>query len=99
MPAPPPANLPDLRNLTILVIDDDNDSLDVLSALFQACRARPLLARTAASGLAYLDTAPMLDAVVTDLAMPDVDGIEFARRLRRHPARGRLPVNCGDRVL
>jgi DNA-binding response OmpR family regulator len=80
-----------LQGMTVLVIDDDNDSLEVLSAFFEACGARPLIARNAAGGLAYLDTAPKLAAVVTDLAMPDTDGIEFARR-RRHPTRKQLPV-------
>jgi CheY-like chemotaxis protein len=92
MAAPPPFNLPNLKGITVLVIDDDDDSLEVLSAFFQACGAQALLARNAAGGLAYLDTAPKLDAVVTDLAMPNMDGIEFARRLRRHPSRKQLPV-------
>ena len=91
MAAPPPFDLPDLTGITVLVVDDD-DSLEVLSTFFEACGARALIARNAVSGLAYLDTAPKLDVVVTDLAMPEVDGVEFARRLRRHPTRKELPV-------
>ena len=92
MAAPPPFNLPDLTGITVLVIDDDNDSLEVLSAFFQACGAHALIARNVGTALAYLDTAPNLDAIVTDLAMPDTDGMEFARRLRRHPTRKQLPL-------
>jgi two-component system sensor histidine kinase/response regulator len=58
----------------------------------QACGAHVLIARNAAGALAYVKTAPKLDAVVTDLAMPDMDGVEFARRLRHHPTRNQLPV-------
>jgi diguanylate cyclase len=84
--------MPDLKGMTILVIDDDDDSLEVLSAFFEACGARSLIARNVAGGLAYLDPAAQQDAVITDLAMPGMDGAEFARRLRLHPTRRHLPV-------
>jgi len=99
MTAPPPLDLPDLNGLTALVIDYDNDSPEVLSAFFEACAAKVLIARSAVAGLAYLDTAPKLDAVVTDRAMPGMDGIELARRLRQRPMRKKLPVIAGDRLL
>jgi CheY-like chemotaxis protein len=87
-----PPGLPDLRGRTVLVIDDDRDALDVLSMFLEACGAQVLVARNAAAGLAYIDTAARIDAIITDLAMPDLDGVEFARRLRRHPRRKLLPV-------
>ena len=80
----PPRRFPDLQGATVLVVDDDNDSLEVLSTFLEICGARVLMARHAGTGLAYVDTAEALDAVVTDLAMPDVDGLEFVRRVRRH---------------
>jgi len=92
MAAPSLPDLPDLKGVTVLVIDDDDDSLEVLVAFLEACGARALVARNAAAGLAYLDTAPKLDAVVTDLAMPGMSGIEFVRRLRRHETHKHLPV-------
>jgi CheY-like chemotaxis protein len=78
--------------MTVLVIDDDSDSLEVLSTFLRACSAYVLIARNAGAGLAYVDKAPALDAVVSDLAMPDMDGVEFARRVRRHPTRNGLPI-------
>jgi len=43
--------------------------------------------------LTYLDASPSIDVVITDLAMPDMDGVELARRIRRHPSRkSLLPV-------
>jgi len=51
-----------------------------------------LEARTASGALAYIDRAPKLDAVVTDLAMPQMDGIELLKKVRAHPQRHTLPV-------
>ena len=88
--APPPR--PDLTGLTILVVEDDRDSLDVLEMVLQSCGARVLTARNAAAAMAYIETAPRLDALVTDIAMPEIDGSALARRVRQHPKRSRLPI-------
>src|SRR5882762_2764729 len=71
--------LPDLSGLTLIVAEDTDDSLDVLTTFLQACGAR-----------AYLETTPEVDAIVTDLAMPQMDGVELVRKLRDHP--GRKPL-------
>src|SRR5438874_810665 len=92
MAAPPPLNLPDLRGLTLLVVDDDADTVEVLSTFLTACGAHTLFARSALGGLAYLDTTPRLDAVITDLSMPGMDGVEFVSKIRRHPLPSRRTV-------
>ena len=76
--------LPDLSGLTVLVVDDDPDAIEVLSAFLTACAARVLFARNASDGLAYVKTEPKLDAVITDLAMPEIDGVQFTRQIRQH---------------
>jgi CheY-like chemotaxis protein len=83
---------PDLSALTILVVDDNEDNVEVLSVLLTSCGADVLTARSATGALAYIDTTPSLDAVVTDVAMPNMDGVEFARKIRQHPSRKSLPI-------
>ena len=85
-------DLPDLSGLTVLVVDDDDDALDLLSTLVRACGANSLLARSAIGALAYVDSTPKLDLIVTDLAMPVMDGREFARKVRSHPSRRTVPI-------
>jgi len=92
MPASPPLRMPDLHGLTILVVDDDDNAIEVLSTFLKACGAKTLIARSGLGALAYVDTNPELDIVVTDIAMPHMDGVAFARKLRQHPSRHRLPV-------
>lgn len=92
MAAPPPLNLADLNGLTVLVVDDDGDSLDVVATVLRSCGASILMARTAAAALGYIDTAPRIDVVLTDLAMPDMDGLMLVARIRRHPRRHGVPV-------
>ena len=87
-----PLNLPDLSPFTLLILDDNDDSLDMLTAFLSACGAQILQARTASGALAYIDGAPKLGAIVTDLAMPEIDGVEFLKKVRAHPQRRTLPV-------
>jgi CheY-like chemotaxis protein len=76
------SKLPDLSGLTVLVVDDDLDAIELLSTFLAACSAQILFARSASEGLAYVDTAPKLDAVVTDLSMPGMNGVDFTKTIR-----------------
>ena len=87
--APQPSKLPNLSGLTVLIVDDDPDTIEVLSSFLTACAARVLFARSAPDGLAYVDRDAKLDVVLTDLAMPGMDGVDFTRKIR---ARRSVPV-------
>lgn len=87
------SDLPDLRGLTLLLVDDDAETTRVLTTYLRACGATVITAHTAMEALASVDAAPLLDAVVTDLWMPGMDGVEFLRRVRGHSSRRRnVPV-------
>ena len=89
---PPPLRLPNLHGLTILVVDDNDDAVEVLSTFLNACGAETLLARSAIGALGYVDTTLKMDAVVTDISMPQMSGVELAQKVRGHPFRNRLPI-------
>jgi signal transduction histidine kinase len=79
-----------LDALHILVVDDDPDSLEVLTSLLQLHGARV----TAASGSA--DALQLLqhdrpDLLISDIAMPDRDGYWLLEQVRRLP-----PERGGD---
>jgi two-component system CheB/CheR fusion protein len=91
---PPSSQLSDLSALTVLVVDDDEDAIEVLTTMMIAYGADVLFARSALEGLAYLDSMPHLDVVITDISMPRIDGYEFTRKIREHssPAHREVPV-------
>jgi DNA-binding NtrC family response regulator len=66
---------------SVLVVDDEPHIPRLVTALLgEGYRVEP--ARSAAEALARLEDTPF-DVVLTDLAMPEMDGIELIRRARR----------------
>jgi len=66
----------------LLVVEDDPRLGRLLSRLFREDRHVVELAETGQDGLDVADSGATLDAIVLDIGLPDVDGIEIARRLR-----------------
>jgi PAS domain S-box-containing protein len=68
--------------LRILVVDDNRDAADSLAML---CESEGHVARVAYSSSEALEAAPLLqpDVALLDIGLPDIDGYELARRLRR----------------
>jgi diguanylate cyclase len=88
----PRPDLPDLSGLTLLVVDDNADALDMLAIFLRACGSHVLEARGALAALAYVGTQDRIDAVISDLSMPAMDGVEFVQRLRDHPKGRSIPA-------
>lgn len=84
--------LPDLSGLSILVVDDTEDALDLLSGYLTACGARVLAAANGLAALTYLATDVDIDVVLSDLTMPHMDGAQLLRRIRAQEGRRRVPV-------
>ena len=72
----------------ILLIDDDSRLAAMVSEYLGAAGYRVTIASNGMHGLEQLGAAPF-DALVLDLSLPDMDGLDVCRRLR---ARSDLPV-------
>ncbi len=77
-----PESKPDLLNVKILVVDDEQDNLDFLVFLLEAAGAIVQGVNSATLALEKLDTF-LPDLLISDIAMPDLDGYEFIKRVRQ----------------
>ena len=71
----------DLKGVRVLVVDDDNDSRNMLTRTLQGCGAETRDLNSASEVLAVLaDYQPHV--LISDLGMPNQDGFELIRRIR-----------------
>jgi DNA-binding NtrC family response regulator len=71
---------------TILIVDDDRALRESLAETVAGLGHRPLCAASGQEALALLERETV-DAVLLDLRMPEMDGIEVLRRLGENPKR------------
>ena len=76
---------------TILVVDDAVTSRLLYRGFLEAAGFRVLLAGDGEEALEVMN-AHRVDAVISDVRMPRMDGIELTRRIRRIPGNEELPV-------
>lgn len=75
----------------ILIIDDDVDTLRLVGLMLQRQGYQITAASNGEQGLAKaFDERP--DLILLDVMMPDMDGYEVARRLRKNPATVSIPI-------
>jgi PAS domain S-box-containing protein len=81
------ASQPDLRNIKVLVVDDEEDSLLIIKRILERCGAQVCAVRSMDEALQeFARFAPHV--VVSDIGMPEHDGYELITRVRKLP-RGR----------
>jgi len=77
--------------LTVLVVDDDPTFCVIMCEILKMYNARVFTAYSAEEAIAVLEaTAP--DLILTDVMMPEVDGLTFVRRIRAEQPYARVPV-------
>src|SRR6266446_2376659 len=78
---------PRLDGLKVLLVDDDRDTLQVLTALLTESMAKVQTACSAAEALEVLGRSKA-DVLVLDLGMPHEDGYSLIRKIRASETRG-----------
>jgi signal transduction histidine kinase/CheY-like chemotaxis protein len=72
---------PSLEGVSVLVVDDDEQSREVVAAHLQGSRAAVLTAASAADAFELLQRQHV-DVLLADIGMPEEDGYSLIRRLR-----------------
>ena len=87
---------PTLEGLQILVVEDEADSLELLSAILQGYGAEVIPVASVSEALKIIEnaTGQSLDVLVSDIGMPNEDGYSLIRKLRQLEAQrgGRMPA-------
>ncbi|MGH8059167.1 MAG: response regulator, partial [Candidatus Entotheonellia bacterium] len=82
----------DLVGRKVLVVDDDVRNIFALSSVLERRGMTVLTAGTGREAIAMLDSTPDLAIVLMDIMMPEMDGYETMRVIRKNPVLQRLPI-------
>lgn len=76
-----PAGLPQLDNVSVLIVDDEPDGRELVARILEERGARPTCVSSAAAALNAL-AATRFDILLSDIGMPKLDGLDLIRRVR-----------------
>lgn len=76
---------------TVLIVDDSESIREVVNFTLQNEGYEVLVAVDGEDALQYLDGRP-LDIIITDLHMPNVDGLELIRKVREMDGYKHIPI-------
>lgn len=81
----------DVTQRTVLIVDDESDTRDMIAALFEMHGWHSIQAEDGDEAI-RLAVTHMPDLIVLDVMMPVMTGIDAVRELRRDPRTGHLPI-------
>jgi CheY-like chemotaxis protein len=84
------------HSIRILIVDDEDAPRERLRGVFEGAGHSVVEAENGEEALATLRREP-IDLVVTDVVMPDLDGIELLRSMRKaHPTVRSIVLSASD---
>jgi CheY-like chemotaxis protein len=84
------ADIPRLHGITVLIVDDHEDTVEMFAQALQFCEASVVTSTNARSALETFNRT-RCHVVLTDLAMPHEDGVWLLQQIRAS-TRPRTPV-------
>ena len=80
---PRPSDRVNLEHISVLLIDDNLQALDILSSVVQGFGVKEQIRSSSAVEATDVIRKRLVDLVLVDCAMPEMDGYDFIRWLRR----------------
>jgi HAMP domain-containing protein/CheY-like chemotaxis protein/signal transduction histidine kinase len=81
-----------LRSRRVLVVDDDARNIFALTTVLENHEMEVLSATNGRQAIELIDGTPDLSVVLMDIMMPEMDGYETMRQIRRNPRFRTLPI-------
>jgi signal transduction histidine kinase/CheY-like chemotaxis protein len=80
-----------IKQGSVLIVDDDPDSLYTLNEIVQACECNTLLAKSGAECLKILEQK-IPDLILLDIMMPEMDGFQTFNRIKQNAKLSGVPI-------
>jgi PAS domain S-box-containing protein len=84
--------LPDLTAVRILLVEDEPDSREFVSLILKDCGAEVIAVGSVAEAITQLENQPPFNLLISDIAMPEVDGYDLIQQVRSHYSAADLPA-------
>jgi len=82
----------DLVGKLALIVDDDVRNVFAVSSVLESHGMRTISANTGAEAIAKIESTPEVAIVLMDIMMPEMDGFQTMRVVRRNDAHRSLPI-------
>jgi len=84
-------SLPALKSVTVLVIDDNADLLQLMNRFVMETRYKLVQTRVPGEALNLVEKySPHI--IILDVMMPEIDGWQMLSKLRQHPLTSQIPI-------
>jgi len=81
-----------LRGRSVLVVDDDARNIFALTSVLENQDMQVLTATNGRQAIELIESTAGLSVVLMDIMMPEMDGYETMRQIRKNPAYRTLPI-------
>jgi len=84
--------LPEIKGLSVLVVDDNPTNQIVLHEMLTALECNPVVVESGAEALGQLTSPSLFELVITDFQMPEMNGIDLIQKIQKIPNVAKLPI-------
>lgn len=81
-----------MRNLKVLAVDDEELNLDIMNEYFEEAHFESVCAHDGVEALDILKSNDNINVIVLDRMMPNMDGMEFIKHIKKVKAYKDIPV-------
>jgi CheY-like chemotaxis protein len=82
----------DVKGKKVLIVDDDVRNIFALTSVLESHGLEVIYAENGRDGIEALERNPDVDVVLMDVMMPEMDGYETMRHIRKDAAHKALPI-------
>ncbi len=77
-------NEPSFQGRKVLIVDDDIRNIFSLTSVLEQYKVEVVYAENGRDGISVLRSSPDIDVALIDIMMPEMDGFQTIREIRRH---------------